>query len=92
MTIGGYVSEWPTCWTDLPCYHDFMAKQQSDKPDKAQRRHGPPDGGAGTLIGVRISADDLVLLDRWRAEQSDRPGRPEAIRRLVEQFLGDKAR
>jgi hypothetical protein len=69
-----------------------MAKQQSDKPDKTQRRRGPPDGGAGTLIGVRVSADDLVLLDRWRAEQPDRPGRPEAIRRLVEQFLSEKAR
>jgi hypothetical protein len=69
-----------------------MAKQQSDTPDKVQRRPGPPDGGAGTLIGVRISAGDLELLDRWRAEQPDRPGRPEAIRRLVEHSLSEKAR
>jgi hypothetical protein len=61
-----------------------MAKQQSDKPDKAARRRGPPSIGGGTLIGVRIEPDDLELLDLWRNEQSDKPGRPEAIRRLVQ--------
>lgn len=62
-----------------------MAKQQSDKPDKAKRRPGPPQTGGGTLIGVRILPDDLELLDQWRESQPDRPGRPEAIRRLVEE-------
>jgi hypothetical protein len=69
-----------------------MAKQQSDKPDKAQRRRGPPDTGVGTLIGVRIQPQELELLDRWRAGQADKPGRPEAIRRLVEQSLNSKER
>jgi hypothetical protein len=36
---------------------------------------------------VRIQPDDLISLDAWRAEQPDRPGRPEAIRRLVELAL-----
>jgi hypothetical protein len=62
-----------------------MAKQPSDKPDKIKRRPGPPQAGGGTLIGVRILADDLELLDQWREAQPDRPGRPEAIRRLVEE-------
>ncbi|MGH6874353.1 MAG: hypothetical protein ACREDW_05015 [Aestuariivirgaceae bacterium] len=61
-----------------------MAKQQSDKPDKAKRRPGPPETGGGTLIGVRLLSDDLELLDQWREAQPDKPGRPEAIRRLVE--------
>ena len=67
-----------------------MAKQQSDKPDRMPRRRGPPPTGVGLLIGVRIQPDDLELLDAWRADQTDAPGRPEAIRRLVE--LGLKAR
>ena len=64
-----------------------MAKQQSNKPDKEPRRRGPPPTGVGTLIGVRVQAAELELLDKWRAEQDDKPGRPEAIRRLVEQAL-----
>ena len=61
-----------------------MAKQPTDKADKQKRRPGPPPSGVGTLIGVRIQPDDLVRLDHWRNEQPDKPGRPEAIRRLVE--------
>ena len=73
------------CPTRGRCYHVSMAKQPSDKPDKIKRRPGPPQAGAGTLIGVRLMADDLELLDQWRETQPDRPGRPEAIRRLVEE-------
>ena len=62
-----------------------MAKQPSDKPDKIKRRPGPPQAGGGTLIGVRILADELELLDQWREAQPDKPGRSEAIRRLVEE-------
>jgi hypothetical protein len=65
----------------------FMAKHHSDQPDKMKRRRGPPPTGVGVLIGVRIQPDDLISLDAWRAEQPDRPGRPEAIRRLVELAL-----
>lgn len=41
-------------------------------------------------ITVRIVADALREIDDWRREQNDLPGRPEAIRRLVE--LGLKAK
>jgi hypothetical protein len=37
-----------------------------------------------------MTADALQSLDDWRRKQSDLPGRPEAIRRLVE--IGLKAR
>ena len=61
-----------------------MAKQQANKPDKQRRRPGPPPTGVGTLIGVRLEPDELVRLDSWRNEQPDKPGRPEAVRRLLE--------
>ena len=39
---------------------------------------------------VRVQPDMAKLLDDWRRKQEDLPGRPEAIRRLVE--LGLKAK
>lgn len=38
----------------------------------------------GTFIGVRLQAEPLARLDEWRRAQSDLPGRPEAIRRLID--------
>jgi hypothetical protein len=37
-----------------------------------------------------MAVDTLVVIDDWRRKQDDLPGRPEAIRRLVE--LGLKAK
>jgi len=44
----------------------------------------------GDLVGVRVQPDMAKQLDDWRRKQDDLPGRPEAIRRLVE--LGLKAK
>lgn len=41
----------------------------------------------GELVGVRIQPEMAKALDDWRRRQEDLPGRPEAIRRLVEQAL-----
>jgi len=41
-------------------------------------------------INVRMKTDVLKILDDWRRHQDDLPGRPEAIRRLVE--IGLKAK
>ena len=38
----------------------------------------------GELVGVRVQPDMAKQLDAWRRQQDDLPGRPEAIRRLVE--------
>lgn len=38
-------------------------------------------------VNVRLARKDLDRLDSWRAEQKDRPSRPEAIRRLVAKAL-----
>lgn len=44
----------------------------------------------GDLVGVRVQPDVAKQLDDWRRKQDDLPGRPEAIRRLVE--IGLKAK
>ncbi len=54
---------------------------------KSKRGRPPVDSEAVT---VRITVDALQNLDDWRRKQEDMPGRPEAIRRLVE--LGLKAK
>jgi hypothetical protein len=40
----------------------------------------PVDSEAVTL---RLQREQLDALDAWRAAQSDNPGRPEAVRRLL---------
>lgn len=44
----------------------------------------------GDLVGVRIQPDMAKEIDDWRRQRDDLPGRPEAIRRLVE--IGLKAK
>jgi hypothetical protein len=44
----------------------------------------------GDPVMVRIQPDMAKALDDWRRKQDDLPGRPEAIRRLVE--IGLKAK
>jgi hypothetical protein len=43
-------------------------------------------------VTVRMTTDALRTLDDWRRKQDDLPGRPEAIRRLVEIGLKGKAK
>jgi hypothetical protein len=51
-----------------------------------RRGRGRPKTGA-VSIHLRIEPKKLDDIDRWRGVQSDNPGRPEAIRRLVQQAL-----
>ncbi len=41
-------------------------------------------------VHVRLDRASLIALDDWRREQTDLPGRPEAIRRLIEIGLAAK--
>lgn len=41
----------------------------------------------GTPVMTRLQPDLLAKLDDWRKEQAELPGRPEAIRRLIESAL-----
>jgi len=49
---------------------------------KKSRRGKPP--VERKEIKIRIAVDAIKSLDAWRRQQDDVPGRPEAIRRLVE--------
>jgi hypothetical protein len=40
--------------------------------------------GTGDPVLVRVQPEMAKQLDDWRRKQEDLPGRPEAIRRLVE--------
>lgn len=39
---------------------------------------------AGTMVGVRLQAPQLQILDAWIGHQPDGVSRPEAIRRLLQ--------
>ena len=45
----------------------------------------------GDLVGVRVQPVMAKQLDDWRRKQDDLPGRPEAIRRLLEIGLNAKS-
>ncbi|MBR0947851.1 MULTISPECIES: hypothetical protein [Bradyrhizobium] len=66
-------------------HHDSMKKTTNDRtlPQKRPAVTGAP-------VMVRIQPDMAKGLDDWRRRQEDLPGRPEAIRRLVE--IGLKAK
>lgn len=44
----------------------------------------------GLPVQVRLHNDLLTVIDDWRREQSDLPSRPESIRRLLGQTLGQE--
>lgn len=55
---------------------------------KNSKRGRPP--VESEAVTVRMTVDALHTLDDWRRKQEDLPGRPEAIRRLVEIGLKGK--
>jgi hypothetical protein len=62
-------------------------KSTIDSAKKSKRGRPPVDTEA---VNVRLAVTALQGIDDWRRKQNDLPGRPEAIRRLVE--LGLKAK
>lgn len=63
-----------------------MVKSTSDNMKQPKKRPGQ----IGEFIGVRVQPDLAKAIDDWRRRQDDLPGRPEAIRRLVEKGLKAK--
>jgi len=51
------------------------------------KKRGRPATGTNQSIGVRLPPEALESIDAWRARQPGLPGRPEAIRRLIEAGL-----
>jgi hypothetical protein len=69
-------------------YQKFMATSISNIRKK--RRRGRPKVGAVPVM-VRLLPEQATSLDDWRKKQIDRPGRPEAIRRLIDRALAAAA-
>jgi hypothetical protein len=55
-----------------------------------KKKMGRPSTGIGHLVGVRLAPNLLDNLDRWIEAQPDpKPSRPEAIRVLLRERLGE---
>jgi hypothetical protein len=65
-----------------------MAKTNHVNTKSAKKRASE----TGDLVGVRVQRDLAKQIDDWRREQEDLPGRPEAVRRLVELGLKEKGK
>jgi hypothetical protein len=57
---------------------------------QSKKRGRPVTTGTNQSIGVRLPPETLESIDAWRARQPGIPGRPEAIRRLIEAGLKER--
>ncbi|MBR1210246.1 hypothetical protein [Bradyrhizobium sp. JYMT SZCCT0180] len=64
-------------------------KSTINSAKKSKRGRPPVESEA---VNVRMAVDALQNIDDWRRKQDDLPGRPEAIRRLVEIGLKTKGK
>jgi hypothetical protein len=53
---------------------------------------GRPPTGIGKPVGLRLYPELERRVDEWASRQLDKPGRPEAIRRLIEIALTAKSK
>jgi hypothetical protein len=60
--------------------------------NKKKRGRGRPRTGIGKPVGLRLYPELERQIDAWTSRQPDKPGRPEAIRRLIEFALAIKAK
>ncbi|OKO69394.1 hypothetical protein AC629_41250 [Bradyrhizobium sp. NAS80.1] len=65
-----------------------MKQSRLDSAKKSKKMGRPPVDSEA--VNVRMTVAALKSLDDWRRAQEDLPGRPEAIRRLVEIGLRTK--
>jgi hypothetical protein len=60
--------------------------------NRKKRGRGRPRTGIGKPVGLRLYPELERQVDQWALKQPDKPGRPEAIRRLIEIALGSKTK
>jgi hypothetical protein len=60
--------------------------------NRKKRRRGRPKTGIGKPVGLRLYPELERRVDQWASNQKDKPGRPEAIRRLIEIALSTKSK
>jgi hypothetical protein len=68
--------------------YDIINLMKSTLNNTKKSKRGRP-SVESEAVTVRIATDALRAIDHWRQKRDDAPGRPEAIRRLVE--IGLKA-
>lgn len=68
-------------------WHHQIMKSTLDSAKKRKKGRPPVESMA---VNVRLPMDAVSAIDDWRRRQDDLPGRPESIRRLVEQALKGK--
>jgi Arc/MetJ-type ribon-helix-helix transcriptional regulator len=68
-----------------------MAKSIRDTSKKRETRGRKKTTGPGEAVMLRLHPPLLTDIDDWIRTQGDRPSRPEAIRRLVEERLKTSA-
>ena len=68
----------------------LCANTKSVKKPARKKIGRPVTTGKGTLVGVRLQPAALQVLDDWRTSEPDNPGRPEAVRRLIELGLNSQ--
>src|SRR3977135_3473220 len=52
--------------------------------ERLRKKRGRPATGRSSVMGVRLAPELRANVDKWAAEQPDKPSQTEAIRRLVE--------
>jgi hypothetical protein len=65
-------------------YQSFMSKSTTVI---SQKKRGPAPTGKGVPIMTRLQDDLLVPLDKFIEGEADKPSRPEAIRRILRDWL-----
>jgi len=60
--------------------------------NRKKRGRGRPPTGIGKPVGLRLYPELERRVDQWASNQPDKPGRPEAIRRLIEFALSGKTK
>jgi hypothetical protein len=60
--------------------------------NRKKRGRGRPRTGIGKPVGLRLYPELERQVDQWALKQPDKPGRPEAIRRLIETALASKTK
>jgi hypothetical protein len=60
---------------------------KTSKKNVVRKRPGRPATGQDPVTAIRLSSQLRADVDAWAAGQDDKPGRSEAIRRLVERGL-----
>jgi hypothetical protein len=60
--------------------------------NRKKRGRGRPRTGIGKPVGLRLYPELERRVDLWALKEPDKPGRPEAIRRLIEIALGAKSK